>query len=198
MMRKTLSQRPPDARKLRNSPAGQGGHQQIEQSMEPRFGQGSVVVGLLPDQDPAVLAQAVALAGALGVELVGAYVDPGSYLIEWDPSGNVLGKSLNRALDPDDEAASAVLELGPLLNLMAEKHHVQSQIRVLGGEPAMALGRLAHAVQAAVIVVGARHPGLLAGVNEMLAGSVVRKLLATQTIPVLAIPRTDAHPPLHG
>lgn len=166
--------------------------------MEPRFGHGAVVVGLVPDQDPTVLECAAALAAATGADVVGAYVDPGSYLIEWDPSGNVLGQSLDRALDPEDEAASAVRELGPLLAAAAQRHNVHGEIRVLGGDTAMALGRLAHAVQAAVIVVGARSPGLLAGVNEVLTGSVVRKLLATQPTPVLAIPRSDAHPPLHG
>lgn len=166
--------------------------------MKPRFGQGSVIVGMLPDQDPAVLACAVSLAAASGADLIGAYVDPGSYLIEWDPSGNVLGHSLERALDPEDEAAAAVRELGPLLNAAVHQHGLRSSFRVLGGDPAMALGRLAAATTASVIVVGARRPGLLAGVNEILAGSVVRKLLATQHVPVLAIPRVDAHPPAHG
>lgn len=166
--------------------------------MEPRFGDGSVIVGLLPEQDPAVLECAASLAKATGAELVAAYVDPGSYLIEWDISGNVMGKSLDRALDPEDEAATAVLELGPLLADVAQQHQLKYSFRVLGGDPAMALGRLAGALDAAAIVVGARRPGLLAGVNEALTGSVVRKLLATQSIPVLAIPRVDAHPPLHG
>ena len=163
-----------------------------------KFGQGAVVVGVLPEQDPAVLKEAAALAAALGAELVAAYVDPGSYLIEWDPDGDVLEKSLNRVLDPDDEAASAVLELGPLLADVAQQHQLRPSFHVLGGDPAMALGRLAEACHAAVIVVGARRPGLLAGVNEVLTGSVIRKLLATQTIPVLGIPRMDAHPPPHG
>ncbi|MFC8302623.1 universal stress protein [Specibacter sp. NPDC057265] len=166
--------------------------------MKPRFGHGSVIVGMQPDQDPAVLAYAVSLAAASGADLIGAYVDPGSYLIEWDPSGNVLGHSLERALDPEDDAATAVRELGPLLQAAVQEHGLQCSFRVLGGDPAMALGRLAAAMTASVIVVGARRPGLLAGVNEILAGSVVRKLLATQRIPVLAIPRVDARPPLHG
>lgn len=166
--------------------------------MKPRFSQGAVIVGLLPEQDPAVLNQAAALAAALGAELIGAYVDPGSYLIEWDPSGNVRGQSLERALDPDDEAASAVRELGPLLEQAASLYGLRHSFRVLGGEPGMALGRLAAASEAAAIVVGARRPGLLAGVNEVLTGSVVRKLLATQSTPVLAIPRVDARSPLHG
>lgn len=166
--------------------------------MESRFGHGAVVVGLLPEQDPAVLQYAVALAAATGVELVGAYVDPGSYLIEWDPRGNVLGKSLDRALDPEDEAASAVLELGPVLKAAAEARKVRSSVRILGGDTSLALGRLAAAVEASVIVVGARRPGLLAGVNEALTRSVVRRLLASQHIPVLAVPRVDAHMPRHG
>lgn len=71
---------------------------------------------------------------------------------------------MNRVLDPDDEAASAVLELGTLLAGVAQQqHHLQHSFRVLGGNPAMSLGRL-----------------------------------ATQSIPVLAIPRVDVHPPLHG
>ena len=53
-------------------------------------------------------------------------------------------------------------------------------------------------MNASVIVVGARRPGMLAVVNEVLAGSVVRKLLASQHIAVLAIPRVDAHQPLPG
>ena len=166
--------------------------------MKPRFGYGPVIVGLLPEQDPAVLNQAAALAGALGAELIGAYVDPGSYLIEWDPSGNVRGQSLERALDPDDEAASAVRELGPILEELALRYGLKHSFRVLGGEPSLALGRLADATEAAAIVVGARRPGLLAGVNEVLTGSVVRKLLATQSVPVLAIPRVDARSPLTG
>lgn len=166
--------------------------------MEPRFGTGAVVVGLLPEQDPAVLGCAASLAGATGAELVGAYVDPGSYLIEWDPKGDVLAESLNRALDPQDEAASAAVELRPLLDRAAAAHGLRSSFHVLGGDPAMALGRLAGVLEAAAIVVGARRPGLLAGVDAVLAGSVVRKLLATQRAPVLAIPRADAHPPLHG
>ncbi len=166
--------------------------------MKPQFGQGPVIVGLLPEQDPAVLECAVSLAAASGADLIGAYVDPGSYLIEWDPSGNVLGNSLERALDPDDEAASAVRELGPLLSAAVQTRGLECSFRVLGGDPARALGRLAEAMSAAVIVVGARRPGLLAGVNEIVAGSVVRKLLATQHVPVLAVPRIDAHARLHG
>lgn len=166
--------------------------------MEPLFSTGAVLVGLLPEQDPAVLACAVSLARATGVSVMAGYVDPGSYLIEWDPSGNPMARSLNRALDPEDEAASAVRELEPILRTAAQAQGVEYSLRVLGGDPAMALGRLALAASASVIVVGARRPGLLAGVNEVLTGSVVRKLLATQHVPVLAIPRVDAHPPLHG
>ncbi|MEO6530543.1 MAG: universal stress protein [Specibacter sp.] len=166
--------------------------------MEPRFGTGAVLVGLLPEQDPAVLIYAVPLAGAMGVSDIGGYGDPVSFLIEGDHSGNPLGRSLNGALDPEDEAASAVRELEPILQTAAQSHGVQYSLRVLGGDPDMPRGRLAQAASVSVIVVGARRPGLLAGVNEVLTGSVVRKLLATQHVPALAIPRVDARPPLHG
>lgn len=120
--------------------------------MEPRFGSGAVVVGLLPDQDPAVLRCAVDLAGATGTSLAGAYVDPSSYLIEWDPDGNVTSQSLDPAVDLYDDAARTARDLKRLVLEAAGARGVRHSFRTLGGDPALALGRLAEALAAAVIV----------------------------------------------
>jgi nucleotide-binding universal stress UspA family protein len=161
--------------------------------MGSQFGAGSVVVGLLPDQDTAVLRAAVSLAVATDAQLLGAYVDPASILIEWDPEGDIASQSLELAVGPDDDVTREAHGLELLLEEAAKPAGLTYSFRILGGDPAKALGRLAAAESAAVIVVGARHPGLLARVDEALAGSVVRRLLSTQPIPVLAVPRVDAH-----
>jgi nucleotide-binding universal stress UspA family protein len=166
--------------------------------MESRFGTGAVIVGLLPAQDPAVLQCAAELAAATGVRLAGAYVDPASYLIEWDPEGNVDGKSLDPALDPDDDALQAAHELEALLRGAAGACGVAYSFRTLGGDPAMALGRLAAAMSASAIVVGTRRPGVAAGVSELVGGSVARKLFSTQHVPVVVVPRTGVRPVQHG
>ena len=165
--------------------------------MKTRFGAGPVVVGLLPGQDPEVLQCAASLAAATGATLVGAYVDPSSILLEWDPDGDVGRRSLDYAVGPDDDAREAH-ELRRLVGEAADAAGIKHSFHTLGGDPALALGRLAAAVTAAVIVVGARPPGLLARVDEALSGSVMHKLLATQHVPVLGIPRMDAHARRHG
>jgi len=165
---------------------------------EPRFGSGPVVVGLVPDQDPAVVQAAVAFAAITNVSVAGAYVDPSSYLIEWDPKGNVVHQSLDREIDPEDEAARTAVELKNLLEAAARDQGVPCTFQTLGGAPAMALGRMAMVRQASVIVVGVRRPGLINEVSEMISGGVARRLLSSQHIPVLVLPRLDAHPPLHG
>ncbi|MGA7203888.1 MAG: universal stress protein [Specibacter sp.] len=161
--------------------------------MESHFGAGPVVVGMMPDQDPAVLKSAVSLAVATGAQLMGAYVDPASILIEWDPDGDIESQSLELAVGPEDDVAQEAHLLSLLLDEVTKPANLSHSFRILGGDPAKALGRLGAAESASVIVVGARHAGLLARVDEALAGSVVRRLLSTQPIPVLAVPRVDSH-----
>jgi hypothetical protein len=64
---------------------------------------GPIVVGI-PWPVPAGLVHAAAeLAEALELHLVCAFVDPASYLTEWEPAGALLAASLDPA--PNDEAA---------------------------------------------------------------------------------------------
>ncbi|WP_026555193.1 universal stress protein [Arthrobacter sp. 35W] len=161
------------------------------------FESGPVLVGLMPGQGRDVVVRAAELAATLGVPLLGAFVDPSSYLLEWTPGGHVDPLSLAPTLDPDDEAVQDAKDLEDLLSRVALEHGVEASFRVVAGDRAMAIGRLAEAVGAAVIVVGTRRPGLAARAEEMVGGSVVHKLTTTQHTPVLAIPGV-VHKPHHG
>ena len=162
------------------------------------FGAGPVVVGMIPDQDPVVVLTVVKFAAATGTSVVGGYVDPSSSLIEWDHEGRFEELSLRPAIEPDDEAAAVGQELAGLLADVADGFGVAQEFRLVAGDPALALGRLAVAVGASAVVVGARRPGLVAGAQEILTGSVVHKLVATYHVPVRAVPRPDAHAHHHG
>lgn len=174
------------------------GHKHVITGAPTGFGAGPVVVGMVPGQDPMVVLTAVKLAAATGTNIVGGYVDPSSYLIEWDHEGHFGDLSLDPVIEPGDEAAADGMELAALLADVAAGFAVAQHFRIVTGDPALALGRLAAAVHASAVVVGARRPGLVAGAQEIMTGSVVHKLLATQHVPVLAVPRPDAHAHHHG
>lgn len=161
------------------------------------FEEGPVVVGLMPGQDGAVVERAAELAATLNVPLLGAFVDPASYLVEWIPGGHVDQFSLEPVIDDDDETAGIARELAAHLDEVALAYGVEGRLRVVAGERALALGRLAESVGAAVIVVGARRPGLAAKAEELVGGSLLRRLAAIQHTPVLAIPGV-VHAPRHG
>ncbi|WP_026554686.1 universal stress protein [Arthrobacter sp. 35W] len=157
-----------------------------------------IIAGVIPGQDPAVWERALELAAGLSVPLIAAFVDPASYLIEWTPGHDVLPASLAPDLDPDDETVDAAAELKVDLAEAAAGYATSWSFRVVGGDPALALGRLATAVGASMIVVGTRHHGFLAKVDELVSGSLVHRLLTTQHTPVLGVPSRDTHPRFHS
>ncbi|MCC9069440.1 universal stress protein [Arthrobacter cryoconiti] len=123
--------------------------------------------------------------------LLAAFVDPASYLIEWTPGNNVLPTSLDPVLAPDDDAAIAGAQLKESLAAAEAGYGVDWSLRIIAGDPALALGRLAEAIGAATIVLGARRTGFMAKVDELVSGSLMHRLLTTQTVPVLGIPSPD-------
>ncbi|MGG5173334.1 universal stress protein [Pseudarthrobacter sp. J1738] len=169
-----------------------------EQPARAGFSGSPVIVGVIPDQDPAVWARALELAESRSVPLIAAFVDPASYLIEWTPGNKVLPISLEPVIEPDDETAVAAAEIKETLTTAAAGHDVDWSLRIIGGDPALALGRLAEAVGAATIVIGARRPGFMAKVDELVSGSLMHRLLTTQTVPVLGIPSPDVQRHFHS
>lgn len=64
--------------------------------------------------------------------------------------------------------------------------------RVLNGEVAQALGRLAEATDAAALIVGGQRPGRVARMGRLLEGSVSVSLTRLQARPVLIVPHSGA------
>ncbi|WP_054011037.1 universal stress protein [Arthrobacter sp. ERGS1:01] len=124
--------------------------------------------------------------------------DPASYLIEWTPGNQVLPISLDTVLDPEDDTAIAAARLTEALAAAASGYGVDWSLRVIGGDPALALGRLAAAANASTIVIGARRSGFMAKVDELVSGSLLHRLLMTQPIPVLGIPSPDVQRHFHS
>ena len=154
---------------------------------------GPVLVGVVDGQRPEVVRTAAQLASGLGAPLllltvvadpylVGEYVDPmtGGIPVGLVPrsgstgSGPVEPPGLREALG---EALAGT--------------DVEWTLRTVEGEPALALTDVAEEVDARMIVVGTRDPGVLAGIAEFLSGSVAVHLAHRQRRPVLVVPRAD-------
>lgn len=146
-----------------------------------------IVVGVAPDQPAAVVETAVRVAERYGAELVCAWVDPARYAIDEWPDGTIISMSLDA--DAADEAVeTADPEIAEAIARTVGDSAVPWSVRALAGAPADALARLAEELDAAMIVVGTRQPGLIGTVRELVNGSVADQLSHRQHRPVLVIP----------
>ncbi|WP_458112534.1 universal stress protein [Arthrobacter sp. R1-13] len=162
-------------------------------SPESSNGQPPLVVGLLPGQHPEVLSTAAALAGKLDAHLICSYVDEASYLVEWDPARSAHRLSLHPDAD-DAEIRSVTEELQTRVSAACEDKGITWSLRILAGDPARALGRLAAEAHASMIIVGTSERGLVHRISEVLNGSVAAWLSHHQDHPVLVVPpHTGAH-----
>ncbi|MGO4300182.1 universal stress protein [Leifsonia sp. RAF41] len=153
---------------------------------------GPVIVGLHRGQSQAVLLEAAQLAAELGRPLLCAYVSEDSYLTEWDKPDTVAGESLH----PSEVGAGerdAVLALTAAIDAALNDIDTPPEswsLRLLAGDPAKALGRLAGETDARLIVVGTHRRGFSNTVENWLAGSVSARLTHDQWRPVVVVPVT--------
>lgn len=150
-------------------------------------GGNAIVVGVIPNQPDHVLLTAAGLAVKYGGELVCAHIDVERYTVEESADGTVTAFPV----DPDvAELVSEEFDLGLAEHVRAvlADTDVHWSVRELAGEPAHELARLADEVDAALIVVGSRHPGLRAGVREFFSGSVAVHLAHRQHRPIVVVP----------
>ncbi|MDQ0075636.1 nucleotide-binding universal stress UspA family protein [Arthrobacter oryzae] len=129
---------------------------------------------------------AAELADALGAHLVCAFVDPASYLTEWEPEGQRAALSLEPIIN--EEADFPSQELQRKLEAILGQPGETWSFRVLNGDVSKALSRLAESTSASLLVVGAGRPGSLAWVDRLLEGSVSASLMHSQQRPVLVVP----------
>lgn len=153
---------------------------------------GPVVVGVHRGQSRAVLDEAARLAVELQRPLLCAYISEDSYLTEWDRPDAVADESLH----PTEVGAGegdAVIELSSAISsALQEGGHQPSTwtLRLLAGDAAKALGRLAAEVDARLIVVGTHRRGFSNTLENWLAGSVGARLTHDQQRPVVVVPVT--------
>ena len=154
--------------------------------------EGPVIVGVHRGQSRAVLVEAARLASELGRPLLCAYVSEDSYLTEWDKPGDVAQESLH----PSEVGAGegeAVLALTTAIEAaLSDAGSAPSgwSVRLLAGDAAKALGRLAAETQARLIVVGTHRRGFSNTLENWLAGSVGARLTHDQRTPVVVVPVT--------
>jgi len=146
-----------------------------------------IVVAVERGQSDAVLVQASALAADLGCELVCAHVDPGRYPVEEHLDGTVVSLPFDPDL-PDMGEDEFDQKLADHIAGVLGQRKVPYTLRVLAGDPARALGHLAEAMNARLIVVGTHHPGLRRGVRDFFNGSVAVHLAHRQHRPIVVVP----------
>ena len=156
-------------------------------SAESFSGPPPLVVGVLPGQSPGVLQTAAALAGHLDVPLICAFVDELSYLVEWDPARSAHRLSLHPEAD-NAEINAVTQELRSAIGTACGGPGINWTLRILAGDPARALGRLAADTGAAMIIVGTPEPGLGHRISAALNGSVAAWLSHHQERPILIVP----------
>ncbi|MFF3065627.1 universal stress protein [Oerskovia sp. NPDC057915] len=144
-----------------------------------------VVLGVVRGQPEEVLRVASGLAVRLGTELICATVNPARFVVSESADGHVT----SAPIDPDfhdahdDELDPDLLErLASALDAVG----VRWSTRLLAGDPADALARLAQTVDAELVVVGTHGPGR--GIHELFNRSVAIHLAHRQTRPVVVVP----------
>lgn len=147
---------------------------------------GPVVLGVAWEPSKHLILTGAGLAARLGAHLICAYVDPASYLTEWEPDRSRAGASLDPAFNTETDFPSD--DVRDLLRTFLGPPGGEWSFRVLNGAVAPALGRLAENSAAALLIVGGQRPGRLAAMERMLEGSVSVGLASLQSRPVLVVP----------
>ncbi|KRF04332.1 hypothetical protein ASH00_14610 [Arthrobacter sp. Soil782] len=155
---------------------------------------GPVIAAVIPDQPEGVIRHAAALASSFGTGLVCAYVDMSCYTARNYRDGVERFIPINPdSLNGFDQGT--VDRIQEELERRLAGTTVRWSLRGLAGEPAHELSILADRLDASMIVVGTRRPGLSKRLEELVEGSVAAHLAHHQSRPVVVIP---LHPHRYG
>jgi nucleotide-binding universal stress UspA family protein len=149
---------------------------------------GPIVLGVGWTFPEPLIRAAAGLAATLELHLICAFVDPASYITEWEPESQRTALSLDPIVNEEADYPSSQLQRN-LEALLGEPGEAWS-FRTLNGDVPKALSRLAENAGASMIVVGADRPGSLAWVDRLLEGSVSASLIHNQRRPVLVVPES--------
>ena len=148
---------------------------------------GPVVLGVAWEPAESLIRSGASLAARLDAHLICAYVDPASYLTEWEPAASRASASLDPVINSESDFPAG--DVRDVLQAILGPPGEEWSFRVLNGAVALALGRLAASTDASLVVVGGQRPGRLAAVERLLEGSVGVNLAGLQRKPVLVIPQ---------
>lgn len=148
----------------------------------------AVVVGIAEHQADAVLLVAAAIAQQFDARLLCVTVDP-EHFAERD----VTGRTNRWPIDPDAvddpeaiEAAERALDAH--LDSVLRPMRVEWELRLVFGDPADGLSRVAAEVSALMIVIGTSPRSVLRSTRELFTGSIAAHLAHRQPRPVLVVP----------
>ena len=145
-----------------------------------------LLAAVVPATAHRVLHEATSLAAALNADVVAVHVDPSRYVIGRHLDGTVDSVPI----DPDADDAPDPHALDTLRQV-TDAHTVDGRPVTLwptAGYPPAEIAHLAAHLNARIIIVGTRRPGLAHHVVEFFTGSVAAHLTHRQTRPVLIVP----------
>lgn len=148
--------------------------------------EGPIILGVGWCFSEQLIRTAAVLAASMEEHLICAFVDPASYLTEWEPANYRTALSLDPNINEEAQFPSQYLQ-HKLETILGKPGRAWS-FRVLHGAVPKALSRLAENTSAALLIVGAGRPGSLAKLDRALEGSVSAALVHRQRRPVLIIP----------
>lgn len=148
---------------------------------------GPVVLGVGWEPPESLIRSGARLAARLDAHLICAYVDPASFLTEWEPAVSRTSASLDPTGNNETDFPSG--HVRDVLQAFLGPPGEEWSFRVLNGAVAQALGRLAASADASMLIVGGQRPGRLRAVERLLEGSVGADLAGLQHRPVLVIPQ---------
>lgn len=149
---------------------------------------GAVIVALQSAQSPRVIHEAVRFAKLLDAPLVVVHVDVTRFVTYEDPDGYVHTAPIDINFDAGEAEFNEVqAAVEPVLSGSG----LTWTARQLVGDPALAIKQLAGTLDAALIVVGTRRPGLGETIRQFFTGSVAARLSHRQHRPLLVVPHED-------
>ncbi|ROS61209.1 nucleotide-binding universal stress UspA family protein [Frigoribacterium sp. PhB160] len=150
----------------------------------------TIVVGAHARTAGVVLSTAARIAARLSARLVVVWVDDSR--VPADPVDG-SGRGATAPLDPDEYDAVDTSAVETAAARLRTEVQITVDVRVLAGDPAEALARVAADTHAVMIVVGSSN-GPAAGLKAALHGSTASFLMHHQLVPVLVVPVSEARP----
>lgn len=156
-----------------------------------------IVLGVVPDLPAGLVTTAASFAAAFGAELTCAYVDPHRRTLETHSDGTVVSTSANDEV-LDERVETFDPGLRSLIGTQLDGHAVTWSVRALAGEATAELTHLADRLDATMIIIGARRPGVGGRLRELMGGTTAVQLTHHQHRPVVVVPHAFTRRHEHG